>query len=98
MKYVVNVRPHKPKKRRMREIVEREMPLRRHKAIVAGIEARDEKLRALKANQMQADMTRLQGTMSQVPPGAVVAVEGAILQLQRDLKDITKATHMQRAM
>ena len=99
MRYTVNVRPHRKQKRnvnRLREIAEKEVPLRRHRAIMAGIEHRDEKLRALKANQMRADLQRLQANMASVPPTAVAAVEGVIQQLQRDLNDISRAAHRQR--
>ena len=61
-----------------------------------GIQHRDEKLRALKASMLQADMRRLEGTMSQVPQAAVPAVQAVVTQLKNDLKEISQASARQR--
>jgi len=61
-----------------------------------GIQHRAEKLRALKANMLQADLRRLEGTMSQVPQAAVPAVQAVVTQLKNDLKEISQASARQR--
>ena len=58
-----------------------------HKAVMEGIQHRDEKLRTLKANMLRSDLERLQGTMAQLPQAAVPAVQAVVTQLQRDLKE-----------
>ena len=70
--------------------------VRRHKAVMEGIQHRDEKLRALKANMLRSDLERLQGTMAQLPQAAVPAVQAVVTQLQRDLKEMGQAAHRQR--
>ena len=68
MKYTVTVRPASKKKLHH---IAAETAVRRHRAVMEGIQHRDEKLRALKASMLQADLRRLEGTMSQVPQAAV---------------------------
>ena len=73
-----------------------EAAVRRHKAVMEGIQHRDERLRALKANVIRSDLERLQGAMAQVPQAAVPAVQAAVAELQRDLREISQAAHRQR--
>ena len=61
-----------------------------------GIQHRDEKLRALKANMLQADLRRLEGTMLQVPQAAVPAVQVVVTQLKNDLREISQVSARQR--
>ena len=61
-----------------------------------GIQHRDDKLRALKANMLQADLRRLEGTMSQVPQAAVPAVQAVVTKLKNDLKEMSLASARQR--
>ena len=93
MKYIVNVK--KARKKKLHHIAA-ETAVRRHKAIMEGIQHRDERPRALKANVMRSDLERLQGAMAQVPQAVVPAVQAAVVELQRDLREISQATHRQR--
>ena len=93
MKYTVTVRPARKKKLHH---IAAETAVRRHRAVMEGIQHRDEKLRALKANMLQADMRRLEGTMSQVPQAAVPAVQAVVTQLKNDLREISQASARQR--
>ena len=93
MKYTVTVRPARKKKIHH---IAAETAVRRHKAVMEGIQHRDEKLRALKANMLQADLPRLEGTMSQVPQAAVPAVQAVVTQLKNDLREISQASARQR--
>ena len=68
----------------------------RHNAVMEGIQHRDERLRALKANVIRSDLERLQGAMAQVPQAAVPAVQAAVAELQIDLREISQAAHRQR--
>ena len=61
-----------------------------------GIQHRDERLRALKANVLRSDLERLQGAMAQVPRAAVPAVQAVVDELKRDLREISQAAHRQR--
>ena len=61
-----------------------------------GILHRDERLKALKANILRSDLERLQGTMAQLPQAAVPATQAVVTQLQRDLKEMSQASHRQR--
>ena len=93
MKYTVTVRP--ARKNKLHHIAA-ETAVRRHRAVMEGIQHRDEKLRALKASMLQADMRRLEGTMSQVPQAAVPAVQAVVTQLKNDLREISQASARQR--
>ena len=93
MKYTVTVRPARKKKLHH---IAAETAVRRHRAVMEGIQLRDEKLRALKANMLQADLRRLEGTMSQVPQAAVPAVQAVVTQLNNDLKEMSQASARQR--
>ena len=93
MKYIVTVKPARKKKLHH---IAAETAVRRHKAVMEGIQHRDDKLRALKANMLQADLRRLEGTMSQVPQAAVLAVQAAVTQLKNDLKEMSQASARQR--
>ena len=93
MKYTVTVRPARKKKIHH---IAAETAVWRHKAVMEGIQHRDEKLRALNASMLQADLRRLEGTMSQVPQAAVPAVQAVVTQLKNDLKEISQASARQR--
>ena len=93
MRYIVNVK--KARQQKLHHIAA-EAAVRRHKAVMEGIQHRDERLRALKANVMRSDLERLQGAMAQVPQAAVLAVQVAVAELQRDLREISQAAHRQR--
>ena len=93
MKYTVTVRP--ARKQKLHHIAA-ETAVRRHRAVMEGIQHRDEKLRALKASMLHADLRRLEGTMSQVPQAAVPAVQAVVTQLKNDLREISQASARQR--
>ena len=58
--------------------------------MVQGIVGRDEKLRALKRHQLDADITRLEGNLASVPVQHTATMENAIVQLQRDLSALAR--------
>ena len=93
MKYTVTVKPARKKKLHH---IAAETAVRRHKAVMEGIQHRDDKLRALKANIVQADLRRLEGTMSQVPRSALPEVQAVVDQLRRDLMEMSQASARQR--
>ena len=93
MKYIVNVK--KARKKKLHHIAA-ETAVRRHNAVMEGIQHRDERLRALKANVMRSDLERLQGAMAQAPQAAVLAVHVAVTQLHRDFRETSQAAHRQR--
>ena len=68
----VKVRRHKrhkpkPPNRDLQKVVELELPIRRRAAMMQGIIDRDEKLRAVRRVQLDADITRLKGNLASVP-------------------------------
>ena len=93
MRYIVNV--NKARQTKLHHIAT-EAAVRRHKAVMEGIQHRDERLRALRANVMRSELERLQGAMAQVPQAAVPAVQAVVAELQRDLREISPAAHRQR--
>ena len=93
MRYIVNVK--KARKKKLHHIAA-EAAVKRHKAVVEGIQHRDERLRALKANILRSDLERLHGAMAQVPQAAVPAVQAVVDELKRDLREISQAAHRQR--
>ena len=92
----VKVKRHKRQKpkpptahqRDLQKVVELELPIRRRAAMMQGIKDRDEKLRALKKVQLDADITRVKGNLASVPVPHVATFENAIAQLQRDLNEL----------
>ena len=85
----------KARKKKLHHIAA-EAAVKRHKAVVEGIQHRDERLRALKANILRSDLERLHGAMAQVPQAAVPAVQAVVDELKRDLREISQAAHRQR--
>ena len=80
----------KPPNRDLQKVVELELPLRRRAAMMQGIRDRDEKLRALKKAQLDADLVRLRGNLASVPVAHVATMENAIRQMERDLKELAR--------
>ena len=80
----------KPPNRDLQKVVELELPIRRRAAMMQGIKDRDEKLRALKKVQLDADIVRLRGNLASVPMAYVVTMENAIRQMERDLKELAR--------
>ena len=94
----VKVKRHKRQKpkpptahqRDLQKVVELELPIRRRAAMMQGIKDRDEKLRALKKVQLDADLVRLRGNLASVPVAHVATMENAIRQMERDLKELAR--------
>ena len=91
----VNVRRHKrqkpkPPNRDLQKIVELELPMRRRAAMMQGIRDRDEKLKAVKRVQLDADITRLKGNLASVPQPYDSYIKNAILQMQQDLNELAR--------
>ena len=80
----------KPPNRDLQKVVELELPIRRRAAMMQGIKDRDEKLRALKKAQLDADLVRLRGNLASVPVAHVATMENAIRQMERDLKELAQ--------
>ena len=77
-------------KRDLQKVVELELPLRRRAAMMQGVADRDEKLKALKYHQLEADITRLKGNLASVPAPYDANIKNAIAQMQQDLKKFAR--------
>ena len=80
----------KPPNRDLQKVVELELPIRRRAAMMQGIKDRDEKLRALKKAQLDADLVRLRGNLASVPVAHVATMENAIRQMEQNLKELAR--------
>ena len=92
---MVKVRRHKrqklkPPNRDLQKVVELELPIRRRAAMMQGIIDRDEKLRAVRRVQLDADITRLKGNLASVPQPYAAHIKNAITQMQRDLNELAR--------
>ena len=58
--------------------------------MMQGIRDRDEKLKALRHHQLEADITRLKGNLASVPQPHHATMQNAIAQLQRDLQELAR--------
>ena len=91
----VKVRRHKrqkpkPPNRDLQKVVELELPIRRRAAMMQGIIDRDEKLRAVRRVQLDADITRLKGNLASLPQPYDAHMKNAITQMQRDLNELAR--------
>ena len=91
----VKVRRHKrqkpePPNRDLQKVVELELPIRRRVAMMQGIIDRDEKLRAVRRVQLDADITRLKGNLASVPQPYDSYIKNAISQMQQDLNELAR--------
>ena len=91
----VKVRRHKrqkpkPPSRDLQKIVELELPMRRRVAMMQGIRDSDEKLKAVKRVQLDADITRLKGNLAFVPQPYDSYIKNAISQMQQDLNELAR--------
>ena len=77
-------------KRDLQKVVELELPLRRRAAMMQGIRDRDEKLKALKYHQLEADIPRLKGSLASAPAPDDTNIKNAIAQTQQDLKELAR--------
>ena len=80
----------KPPNRDLQKVVELELPIRRRAAMMQGIIDRDEKLRAVRRVQLDADTTRLKGNLASVPQPYDAHIKNAITQMQRDLNELAR--------
>ena len=92
---MVKVRRHKrqkpkPPNRDLQKVVELELPIRRRAAMMQGIIDRDQKLRAVRRVQLDADITRLKGNLASVPQPYDAHIKNAISQMQRDLNELAR--------
>ena len=76
--------------RDLQKVVELELPIRRRAAMMQGIKDRDEKLRALKKVQLDADLVRLRGNLASVPQPYDATMQNVTAQLQRDLSALAR--------
>ena len=58
--------------------------------MMQGIKDRDEKLRALKKVQLDADLVRLRGNLASVPQPYDAHIKNAITQMERDLQELAR--------
>ena len=80
----------KPPNRDLQKIVELELPIRRRVAMMQGIRDRDEKLKAVKRVQLDADITRLKGNLASVPQRYDSYIKNTISQMQQDLNGLAR--------
>ena len=76
--------------RDLQKVVELELPMCMCAVMMQGIVDRDEKLRALKHHQLEADITRLKGNLASVPASHYATMQNVIVQLQRDLQELAR--------
>ena len=70
-----------------REVNAAELPVRYHAAVLQNITDRNERLRALKAAALRADLQRIDAMMIGAPPNA--AVTAAAKRIRDDLTALT---------
>ena len=58
--------------------------------MMQGVRDRDEKLKALKYHQLEADIARLKGNLASVPAPYDANIKNAIAQMQQDLKELVR--------
>ena len=58
--------------------------------MMQGIRDRDEKLKAVKRVQLDADITRLKGNLASVPQPYDSYMKNAISQMQQDLNELAR--------
>jgi hypothetical protein len=58
--------------------------------MMQGIIDRDQKLRAVRRVQLDADITRLKGNLASVPQPYDAHIKNAISQMQRDLNELAR--------
>ena len=80
----MNKKKRKPRKLE-RHVIAVELPLRMRAANLGGIAARNEKLNALKAAAIRADLERVKQMLDETPLTQKSRVQGVATQLQKDL-------------
>ena len=74
-----------------REVIAQELPLRSHAATMAGIAARNERLKALKASMLNSDLQRVETLLHNMPQPRNAAVMNAAERLKADLAQLARA-------
>ena len=80
----MNKKKRKPRKLE-RHVIAVELPLRMRAATLGGIAARNEKLNALQAAAIRADLKRVKQMLDETPLTQKSQVQGVATQLQKDL-------------
>ena len=83
-------RAQKAFKKKEREVIAQELPLRSHAATMAGIAARNERLNALKASMLKSDLQRVETMLHNMPQPRNAAVMHAANQLKVDLTQLAR--------
>ena len=79
------------RKTKLQQLRERELQLRRRAAEIGHMTNRNEKLRALKADAIAQEMTRLKGVLSATPSNMPTA--RMLDQLKKELKELASISH-----
>ena len=83
-------RADKAFKKKEREVIAQELPLRQHAATMASIAARNERLNALKASMLKSDLQRVEAMLHNMPQPRNAAVVNAAKQLKTDLAQLAR--------
>ena len=83
-------RAQKAFKKKEREVIAQELPLRRHAATMAGIAARNERLNALKASMIKSDLQRVETMLHNMHQPRNAAVMNAAKQLKAYLTQFAR--------
>ena len=83
-------RVHKAFKKKEREVIAQELPLRQHAATMAGIAARNERLNAPKASMLKSDLQRVETMLHSMPQPRNAAVINAAERLKADLAQLAR--------
>ena len=78
------------------QVKRRELPLRKRAAYIGHIADRDSKLRAIKADAIVSEMTRLKGVLSATPSNMPTA--RMLEKLKRDLESLAHLSYARRDM
>ena len=79
------------RKTKLQQVREKELQLRQRAVDIGHMVNRNEKLRALRADAIMQEMTRLKGVMSAMPSKMPVA--RVLDQLKKELKDLASLSH-----
>ena len=82
------------RKTQLQQVRARELELRRRATHIAPMANRDEKLRAIKADAIAREMTRLKGVLSATPSNMPTA--RMLDQLKKELKGLAYISHARR--
>ena len=83
-------RAHEAFKKKEREVIAQELPLRSHAATMAGIAARNERLNALKVSMLKSDLQRVETLLHNMHQPRNAAAMNAAEQLKADLAQLAR--------